>query len=320
MVEASQALAGIESTAPAGAADALLPEAAVALAGRFGQLQRAAADLQAGMDLPELERRADILRARLRAGLEQGAFHYEFQPQFRALTGEVFGHEALVRWEHGGRIHRPARFLPLIEDAPLLGQVQLGLLDTVAGLLATPGYGGIASLNWSPEQLAIQAELSTFAARVLALGIDPARIVIEVTGHCPMRDPAATREGLVFLKDLGFKVALDAFGNRADGFAFLCNLPVDIVKIDGSLVRSLDESPRARMVLGAVIDAAHRLGHLVVAEGIESLGQLIAVTRMGCGVVQGRLLGAPQRRPQVARAGDPALFGFRQPEPAGAPR
>ncbi|MFM2289102.1 MAG: hypothetical protein RL684_2245 [Pseudomonadota bacterium] len=261
--------------------------------------------------LLELRTTATRLDTDLRAGLARDAFHYDYQPMYRALTGEVYGYEALLRWSHGGHVVTPGRFLPLVRDAGLLADIQIAQLGSVAALLALPGFAGSVSLNWSPAQLADRNDVSAFAARVLALGVDPARIIVEITGRTAMRHPQEARESLVFLKDLGFKVALDDFGRGHDGFAYLCNLPIDIVKIDGALVRGLSDSPRARMVLGAIVDVAHRLGHLVVAEGVETLDQLIAAARMGCGLVQGYLVGPPALRPESVRAGDPALFGIR---------
>ena len=303
-----------------------MPAEQLRLAARFGRLQRAlswedsplaprahgpAGSLRHAAALLELQRTAVRLEADLRAGLAHRAFHYEFQPMFRALTGEVYGYEALLRWTHGGRVVSPGRFVPLIDDAALLGEIQAGLLDSVAALLALPDFKGMVSLNWSPAQLARRSDVSAFAARVLALGLDPARIVIEISGPMALRDPQEACECLVFLKDLGFRVALDDFGRGHDGFSFLCNLPIDIVKVDGALVRGLSDSPRARMVLGAVVDVAHRLGHLVVAEGVETLDQLIGAAGMGCGLVQGFLVGAPQPQPRQVQCGDPALFGMR---------
>lgn len=302
-----------------------LPEAQLRLACQLAGLQQDIARSGLAVDpghggpaglrhagaLMQLQGTAMQLDADLRAGLVRGAFHYEFQPMFRALSGDIYGYEALLRWTHLGKSVAPGRWIPLVEDSGLLGEIQAGLLHQVAALSGLPDFGGSVSINWSPAQFSDRTEVSAFAARVLALGLDPARIIIEITERVAMRDPHGARECLVFLKDLGFRLALDDFGSGHDGFSYLCNLPIDIVKVDGSLVRGLSDSPRARMVLGAVVDVAHRLGHLVVAEGIETLDQLIAAARLGCGLVQGHLVGVPRPLPQVARSGDPTLFGLR---------
>lgn len=314
---------------PAPAADAAdwaaLPEAELRMACQLAGLQQeiarsggadepargGAAGLRYAAVLVQLQATAARLEADLRTGMARGAFHYDFQPMFRALTGEVYGYEALLRWTHHGQPVPPRRWLPLVEDSGLLGEIQAGLLHQAAAPFGLPGFGGLVSINWSPAQFSDRTEVSAFAARVLALGLDPARIIIEITERVAMRDPHEARECLVFLKDLGFRLALDDFGGGQDGFSYLCNLPIDIVKIDCSLVRALSDSPRARMVLAAVVDVAHRLGHLVVAEGIETLEQLIAAARLGCGLVQGYLVGAPAPPPLRAASGDPALFGVR---------
>jgi EAL domain-containing protein (putative c-di-GMP-specific phosphodiesterase class I) len=239
----------------------------------------------------------------LRAGLFRGEFHYEFQPMLRASSSEVFAYEGLLRWIRQGAVVQPARFLPFLEDSTLAGDIQDQLLGSVATVLALPGFAGAVSIDWSPVQFADHAGIAAFAARVLALGVDPARIIAEITDHSVFQRQPEAREGLVLLKDFGFQVALDGFGLGNLGLADLCNLPIDIVKVDGSLVRSLSDSPRARMVLGAIVDVAHRLGRIVVADGVESLDQLLGAVGLGCGVVQGCFVGAPERNSDCARPG-----------------
>jgi EAL domain-containing protein (putative c-di-GMP-specific phosphodiesterase class I) len=288
-----------------------LPDAALAHAAELMRLQQhmdTSGLLPVG-GLPALQRIAARLQADLHAGLPRGEFSYDFQPMFRASTGEVFAYEAFLRWTHLGAVVPPARFLPFIEDAWLAGQVQQSLLGSVAEVLAIPGYEGSVSLNWSALQLADHSQVSAFAARVLGLGLEPARIIVEVTGHATSLRTNDTHEGLLLLKDYGFNVAVDGFGRSNLGLAELCTLPIDIIKVDRALVRALSDSPRARMVLGAIVDVARKLGRLVVADGVESLDQLIGAAGVGCEVVQGDFVGAAAAQPQGVRAGDAALFG-----------
>jgi EAL domain-containing protein (putative c-di-GMP-specific phosphodiesterase class I) len=253
----------------------------------------------------------------LRAGLARGEFHYEFQPMLRASSSEVFAYEGLLRWIRAGAVVQPARFRPFLDDSTLAGDIQDQLLGSVAAVLALPGFAGAVSLDWSAVQFADHAGIAAFAARVLALGVDPARIIAEITDHSVFHREQEAREGLVLLKDFGFQVALDGFGHGNLGLADLCNLPIDIVKVDGSLVRSLSDSPRARMVLGAIVDVAHRLGRVVVADGIESLDQLLGAVGLGCGVVQGCFVGMPDRAPGCVPPGGAALPGIRTASGSG---
>jgi EAL domain-containing protein (putative c-di-GMP-specific phosphodiesterase class I) len=272
-------------------------------------LQGAAAGLLQGAQLLDLQETAWRLKADLRTGLAQHAFYYDFQPIFGAQTGELCGYEALLRWNCNGHVILPAKFLPLIAESGLLAEIQSALLAPIAQLLATADYGGTVSINWSPALLCDYATVSSFAERVLALGLDPARIVIEITESAAMRQLQRAQECLVSLKDYGFKIALDDFGRGHGGLSYLCNLPIDIVKVDGSLVRGLSNSPRARRVLQGIVDVAHCLGQRVVAEGVETLDQLSAVGRVGCDQVQGFLVGPPAGLPEKFCNGDPELFG-----------
>jgi EAL domain-containing protein (putative c-di-GMP-specific phosphodiesterase class I) len=288
-----------------------LPDISLTHAAELLRLQGALGPDSLAGQLLALQGIATQVQGDLRAGLVRGEFHYEFQPMFRTSNSEVFAYEGLLRWTRQGAVVPRARFMPFVEGSSLAGEILEQLLESVTTVLALPGFAGAVSLNWSPLQFADHAGIAAFAARVRALAVDPARIIAEIADLSVFHRQQEAREGLMLLKDFGFQVALDGFGRSNLGLAELCNLPIDIVKVDGSLVRSLSDSPRARMVLGAIVDVAHRLGRIVVADGVESLDQLLGATGLGCGVVQGRFVGAPGRDPGSMRASHDALPALR---------
>ena len=150
-------------------------------------------------------------------------------------------------------------------------------------------------LNWSPTQLSRGSAVSAFIDRVRELRIDPKRIIIEVTERTVTLDPDLAQDNIARLKEQGFRIALDDFGRGYCGFAYLSQLPIDIIKIDSSLVYGLGASARASIILDGIVDIAHRLGYHVVAEGVETQEQFNVLRRSGCDSVQGNFVGYPSR-------------------------
>jgi EAL domain-containing protein (putative c-di-GMP-specific phosphodiesterase class I) len=238
---------------------------------------------------------AASLDAEIRCSIRTKDFFYEYQPIVCALSGAVKGYEALVRWRRGGRSVSPAFFLPIAEETRSIIAIQHQLLNDIARVYAELGPEMSLGLNWSPTQLSETQAVTDFINRIHELRIDPRRIVIEITEHTVTLDPGAAYASILRLKDQGFLVALDDFGRGHCGLSYLRRLPVDQIKIDGSLVRDLGESQRSALILDAIVSLAHQLGNEVVAEGVETDRQLSALRYAGCDFLQGHLIGYPSR-------------------------
>jgi EAL domain-containing protein (putative c-di-GMP-specific phosphodiesterase class I) len=238
---------------------------------------------------------ATALNTAIVDAVERDAFFYEYQPVVSTANGALEGYEALVRWRRGDRAVSPDYFLPIAEETEAIVQMQQRLLDDVAAAyvqLAAPVSIGI---NWSPTQLSRVGAVSAFIDRVRELHIDPRRILIEVTERAVTVDPELAQANIARLKEQGFRIALDDFGRGYCGFAYLSRLPIDVIKIDSSLVDGLGQSARCAIILDGIVDIAHRLGYHVVAEGVETQEQFNVLRRSGCDSAQGKFIGYPSR-------------------------
>lgn len=253
------------------------------------------AAIRSGVEL--LQGVAVSLIADIRQAISRNAFHYLYQPIVCATSGKIAGYEALVRWRRAEETLTPPFFLPLAEEAHLIGTIQQHLLDDVAALYTQLAAPISIFINWSFIQLSDSAAVSALIDRIKELQIDPHRIVIEITERPAMIEPDLVLASVVRLKECGFRIALDDFGSGYSSFDYLCRLPIDIVKIDASLTTAVERSVRAGVILDGVVDVMHRLGHQVVAEGVETQQQLSAVRRLGCDFAQGCFIGSARREP-----------------------
>ncbi|MFI4894935.1 MAG: EAL domain-containing protein [Steroidobacterales bacterium] len=242
-----------------------------------------------------LQEFAVVLISEIQQAIDRDAFCYFYQPIVGASSGIVEGYEALMRWRRGAQTVAPALFLPIAEETGSLGTMQQRLLDDVAKAwvqLAPPAF---VSINWSPRQFLKASAASALIDRVKELKIDPKRIVIEITARSTVIDPDLVYFCIVLLKETGFQIALDDFGGNYGSLSYLSRLPIDLIKLDGSLTADLGQSERAAETLAAVVDFAHKLGHRVVAKGVETPPQAAALRRLGCDFLQGHFIGSPAR-------------------------
>jgi EAL domain-containing protein (putative c-di-GMP-specific phosphodiesterase class I) len=259
-----------------------------------GQEGRQAA-IRSGIEL--LQGVAVSLVGDIRQAIERDAFHYLYQPIVCATSGTVAGYEALLRWRRGEETLAPPFFLPLAEEVRLIATIQQRLLDDLAAFyarLASPAFIGI---HWSLAQLSDTPAVSALIDRITQLQIDARRIVIEINERSAMIEPDLALASVLRLKECGFRIALDDFGSGYNSFVHLRRLPIDMVKVDGSLTVAVERSARAGVIFDGIVDMAHKLGHQVVAEGVETLQQLAAVRRLGCDFAQGGIIGPATREP-----------------------
>ena len=251
---------------------------------------------------PALE--ADVARrfadvADLRRAIAADELRLRYQPIADTITGDIVGFEALVRWEHPARgLLGPDAFVPLAEESGLISMLGHWVLGEACAQLRDwrrhPGHAPLrVSINLSPRQL-LDADLVATVARALAENAIPADcIVLELTERVTLEETESTIAALEALRGLGVGLALDDFGTGFSGLRNLHRLPVDHVKIDRSFIAGIAGDVQAREIVEAVIGLAHTLGLTVVAEGVETEGQRLALRLMGCDLIQGYLLARP---------------------------
>lgn len=251
------------------------------------------------------------LRGQLAEFLERdiaaGRLSIAYQPQVTA-TGELFGVEALVRWstsEHGAI--SPSIFVPLAEQAGLISKLGDFVIDKVLE----------DRQQWPNIKVAINLSASQFrdcdfAHRTLEKlaksGTGCSNIEFELTEGVLMAQDGHAAEMLTELRKAGITIALDDFGTGYSSLSYLRRLPIDKIKIDKSFVSELGHAD-ADALVKAIIDLAHALNLLVLAEGVETLEQKNALETAGCLQMQGYLTG----RPMSAAAIEKLASGSFQP-------
>ena len=236
----------------------------------------------------------------IRRGLAAGEFFVEYQPRFDTRERTIRSVEALVRWSHPqrGRIS-PAEFIPVAERCGLIGALGGWVLRTAcAAAAAWPGIG--VSVNVSPIQFRDDGLLGVVAEALAAAGLAPERLEIEITEGVLLEDAERARRLLDGLKELGVRLAMDDFGTGYSSLIYLHNFPFDVIKIDRQFVADIEHRQSGRAVVQAILSLGRALGLSVTAEGVETIGQLAALTIDQCSEVQGFLLAKPMPGGHIA--------------------
>jgi diguanylate cyclase (GGDEF)-like protein len=231
------------------------------------------------------------LEGELRGALERGELYVTYQPRVAASDGRVVGAEALVRWDHPvlGRVS-PREFITIAEDTGLIGKIGNYVLETAcrdAKQLEERGYPLQISVNVSSWQFA-NTDVWEIVTRVLReTGLAPQRLELEITESLILdgaNDPdVAFRD----LRGIGVGIALDDFGTGYSSLSYVSRFPLDVLKLDRSIVREVDSDPAAERVARAVVGLAHSLDMRVVAEGVDAESQADVLRRFNVDELQG---------------------------------
>ena len=248
--------------------------------------------------LATLSNRCLELGGRLQAALAHGEFRVFYQPQVDLCSGRIRGVEALLRWMHPSRgLVLPDEFVPLAEESGSIVAIGAWVLETACRQAAQwreRNIDVVMAVNLSARQLH-RADIVHTVEAVLARHRLPAdRLELEITESLAMQDAGAALETMRALARLGVRLAIDDFGSGYSSLAVLRKMPVGTLKIDRSFVRDLVDDHGDRTIVTAVISMAHSLGLKVVAEGVETSGQHLLLTRMGSDTAQGFYLGRPE--------------------------
>jgi diguanylate cyclase (GGDEF)-like protein len=230
----------------------------------------------------------------LRRAIEREEFRVYYQPQVLLGTGETVGFEALVRWKHPERgLLPPSEFIPLAEETGLivrLGGWVLAQACRQARLFReqiSPGAPPRMYVNLSASQFRHPELVEEISAILSETETDPRTLALEITESVMMEQRPAVMDILRALKDLGVTLVMDDFGTGYSSITNLKSFPVDVLKVDRSIVEGMDSDLTNRAIVSAAIDFAHALGLDVVAEGVETSGELDSLRSMGCDVAQG---------------------------------
>jgi diguanylate cyclase (GGDEF)-like protein len=235
--------------------------------------------------------------AELRHAIEDGLLEVHYQPQLHLDSGLVEGVEALSRWPHPLRGYvPPVDFIPIAEATGLIRVLTMRVLDSALGQWRAWNDEGIdleLSVNLSAGDLLDRTLPDGVAELLKKWDVPPGRLTLEMTESTVIQDSGSAIHVLDRLNSLGIRLAIDDFGTGYSSVSYLRTLPVSEVKIDRSFVHALGEDERDRLIVGSVIELAHRLGLRTVAEGVETPRARRELEELGCDLMQGYVLAKP---------------------------
>ena len=242
------------------------------------------------------------LEADIGLALERDEFALHYQPLLDLAEARIGAFEALIRWTSPTRgAVPPGAFIPAAEGSGLIVAIGRFVLARACRDAATwPLPAGVA-VNISPQHLRSPGFRADVADALKASGLPASRLEIEITEGVFLDRSGASLDALTWLRERGIKVALDDFGTGFSSLSYLVDFPVDKIKIDRSFVAGLVDSHQSRAVVDAILTLARTLGMRVVAEGVETTEQALALKLRRCDDLQGYLISRPQPAEAVGR-------------------
>ncbi|MBV5279463.1 MAG: cache domain-containing protein [Campylobacteraceae bacterium] len=234
----------------------------------------------------------------LREAIKEKQFLVYYQPQIDLQTGKVISLEALVRWNHPKEgILAPGRFIVFAEETRLIIEIgafvlKQACLDLIH--LKQEGFGDIqVSINVSGIQIEYSNFLTTLKEVVEETKINPAYLEMEITESFIMNDPKRWIELLKNMQNLGISIAIDDFGTGHSSLSYLRKLPINKLKVDMSFVKDIPAQEDACAIVNSIIDLAHNMKIITIAEGIETHEQEAYLRAHQCMQGQGYFYSKP---------------------------
>jgi diguanylate cyclase (GGDEF)-like protein/PAS domain S-box-containing protein len=235
---------------------------------------------------------------RIKEAIEEDGFTLAYQPIMRSADGETHSYEALIRmYDKDGALISPAGFLPAAERFGLMVELDRWVIrHAIAALrsLQQRQPGLMLNINLSAPSVETPGILDTVREELALSGVAACSLVFEITETTAITKLAQAVELLEGLKALGCATALDDFGTGYSSFAYLKELPVDYVKIDGSFVQNLDCDRLNQVMVRSMHDVAHAMGKYSVAEFVETAEVMQTLRDIGVDYQQGYYLGKPE--------------------------
>ncbi len=239
-----------------------------------------------------------FIRRELESAISARALDVHYQPVVAAAGGGIVAVEALLRWTHPERgAIAPSVFIPLAEESGLMNE--LGEFVLRRALTDGARWPSLSvAVNLSPVQIRDRRLIDRVVAVLAETGIDPARVILELTEGVLIEDPHETLLRLEALRALGVRIALDDFGTGYSSLSYLQRFPFTQLKIDRAFVASLGSTGNAGAIIQSIVTLGHALGMKVLAEGVETDEQRVLLRLAGCDEMQGFLFAKP--RPAAA--------------------
>ena len=233
------------------------------------------------------------LETALHRALERQELVLFYQPKVNVVNGQIVGAEALMRWKRGGELVPPAEFITVAEESGLIVPITEWAVREVCEQMvrwSDQGHPPIpVSVNISGRHIQRANLVEPVQAALHGFKLDPRLLELELTETVLMHNLSATLPLLQALKDLGVSISVDDFGTGYSSLSYLKRLPIDTLKIDRSFVRELETSADNAAIVAAIIAMSKSLKLRVVAEGVETQGQMTRLFDQGCQLMQGFL-------------------------------
>ncbi len=246
----------------------------------------------------EIIKRHDM-ESRLRKALHKQEFVLHYQPLLDLRNRKIIGVEALIRWDSPelGFVS-PVDFIPVAEETGFINQIGDWVLDTSCKQIKKWQSEGVTSKSVSVNVSGIQFKQLNFVEKVLSIvkvnDMDPNMLILEITESVMMDNKDTAAFIINKLRENGIKFVIDDFGTGYSSLSYLKQFPLHAIKIDRSFMTGVSKNNDDASIVEAIIKMAHSLKMKVVAEGIETEGQLLFLHHMNCDEAQGFLISKPQ--------------------------
>jgi len=251
-------------------------------------------------DLEQASQQRMYLGNSLHRALDRGEFRVYYQLQADVKTSKIVGIEALLRWDHADKgILLPGEFLDILEETGLIISVSRWVWQEVFAQFKqwlTLGYfdqNSHVSVNLSPRQLKDESLVSDLMTAINDAELASSHVLIEITESALIDETPLVLQILKELRDNGLKIALDDFGTGYSSLTYLKRFPINYVKIDQTFIRDLLTDPEDAAITHAVVNLAHTLEMIVIAEGVDDLTKKMQLAEWGCDQFQGFILNKP---------------------------
>jgi diguanylate cyclase (GGDEF)-like protein len=239
--------------------------------------------------------RNEALIAEVTDSINKQEFIAYYQPKINYLTGQIQGLEALIRWDHPKKgILLPDTFLPVVEKNPVIMiELEKAIFETILSEASEiisyykVNSGFRLSINLSSIYFSQPSLVQDLLSSCHRFSIDPQYLEFELTESSMLADLDQAIIISMQLQQAGFHVALDDFGTGYSSLSYIQNLPVNVIKLDHSFVKNIPQDPRSGFVVEHIISLAHKLGLVIVAEGVEESDQLDYLGNLNVDMIQG---------------------------------
>jgi EAL domain-containing protein (putative c-di-GMP-specific phosphodiesterase class I) len=229
----------------------------------------------------------------LRQALLKNELEVYYQPLVDVKSNKVVAVEALLRWHHP--IHgmvAPGDFIQMAEETGLIVPIGEWVLSTACKqILEWPNLG--VAVNLSPIQFKNRDFVETVKNVLVATGLDPHRLELEITESILITDPEAALRTLTALKNIGIKISMDDFGTGFSSLGYLNSFPFDKIKIDRSFISTISDEEKSTAIVKSVISLGRSLSMKTTAEGVETADQASFLKKEGCTQLQGFFFSRP---------------------------